>query len=123
MNLLCTSAKTMPFLPLPTEWFLKVREKDARLDGPLLREKAEWLVKTLGRPDFKVTEAWFQRWKKRKNIFGEGGGDLGEQGNTDSEAACGWHETQRPELTAYSPANIFNADGAGLYFRALCEHT
>ncbi len=46
------------------EWFLKIREKDARLDNPLFHEKAEQMVKTLGQPDFKVTEGWFQCWKK-----------------------------------------------------------
>ncbi len=30
------------------EWFLKVREKNTRLYGSLLREKAELLTKTLG---------------------------------------------------------------------------
>ena len=69
------------------EWFLKVRDRDGRLDGPLLSEKAEELAKMLGKNDFVATEGWFQRWKKRENI--SWGKPHGEQGDVDAEGASG----------------------------------
>jgi hypothetical protein len=48
------------------EWFLQVRKKDARINGPLLRQKAEDLAKKMEKDDFVATEGWFQRWKKRE---------------------------------------------------------
>lgn len=47
------------------EWFLQVRKKDARINGPLLHQKAEDLAKKMWKDDFVATEGWFQRWKKR----------------------------------------------------------
>jgi hypothetical protein len=50
-------------------WFTNVREQDARVDGPLMRQKAEELAKRMGKDDFVATEGWFHRWKKRENII------------------------------------------------------
>lgn len=41
-------------------WFTSVREKDARVNGPLLMQKAKKMSKRLG-TDFKVTRGWFYR--------------------------------------------------------------
>lgn len=104
------------------EWFLQVRKKDARINGPLLRQKAEDLAKKMGKDDFVATEGWFQRWKKRENIsFIK---THGEQGEADFSAAQSWFKTHWTDLLSqYSPSDIFNADETGLYFRALPEHT
>ncbi|KAL4127580.1 hypothetical protein QTP88_011747 [Uroleucon formosanum] len=104
------------------EWFLQVRKKDARINGPLLRQKAEDLAKKMGKDDFVATERWFQRWKKRENIsFIK---THGEQGEADFCAAQSWFKTHWTDLLSqYSPSDIFNADETGLYFRALPEHT
>lgn len=104
------------------EWFTKVRERDARVNGPILRDKAKELATKLGKHDFVATEGWFQRWKKRENIsFGKA---QGEQGDADTEAASTWLSTQWPQLKAqYPPECIFNADETGLYFRALPDDT
>ncbi|XP_025417108.1 tigger transposable element-derived protein 6-like [Sipha flava] len=50
------------------QWFTKVRQKDVRVTGPLLRQKAEDLAKKIGKDNFVATEGWFHRWKKRENI-------------------------------------------------------
>ena len=44
------------------EWFQSVREKDARVNGPILRDKAEALAKKLGKENFVATEGWFRRF-------------------------------------------------------------
>jgi len=43
------------------EWFLQVRKKDARINGLLLRQKAEDLKKKMRKNDFVAAEGWFQR--------------------------------------------------------------
>ncbi|XP_016659159.1 tigger transposable element-derived protein 6-like [Acyrthosiphon pisum] len=104
------------------EWFLQVRKKDARINGPLLRQKAEDLTKKMGKDDFVATEGWFQRWKKRENISFIKTHE--EQGEADFSAAQSWFKTHWTDLLSqYSPSDIFNADETGLYFRALPEHT
>lgn len=43
------------------QWFTKVNEKDVRVTGPLLRQKAEDIVKKMCKNDFVATEGWFYR--------------------------------------------------------------
>jgi hypothetical protein len=43
------------------QWFTNVRQKDVRVTGPLLRQKAEDLAKKIGKDDFVATEDWFHR--------------------------------------------------------------
>jgi len=38
------------------EWFVKVRNKDVRVSGPSLRQKAEELAEKMGKVNFKATD-------------------------------------------------------------------
>ena len=67
---------------------MNVREGDARVDGPLLHEKAEDLASKLGKENFVATEVWFQHWKKRQNIVYRQ--MHGEQRNADQSTADKW---------------------------------
>ena len=49
-------------------WFTNVRQRDARVDGPLMQQKAEQLDAQMGKENFVATVGWFNRWKKRENI-------------------------------------------------------
>jgi hypothetical protein len=69
-------------------WFTNVREQDARVDGPLMRQKAEELAKKMGKDDFVATEGWFHRWKKRENIIYKR--THGEQKDANLLAAESW---------------------------------
>ncbi|KAE9537667.1 hypothetical protein AGLY_006690 [Aphis glycines] len=95
------------------EWFVKVRNKDARVSVPLLRQKAEELAEKMGKVDFKATEGWFHRWKKRKkNCFQK---MHGEQGDPDFTGAHFWLENEWPSLISkFSPSDVFNAVETGL---------
>uniref|UniRef100_A0A0A9VYT7 Tigger transposable element-derived protein 4 n=1 Tax=Lygus hesperus TaxID=30085 RepID=A0A0A9VYT7_LYGHE len=81
------------------EWFTQVREKDARLSGPIMREKAEQLAQKLGKEDFKATTGWFVRWRKRENIV---------------------HRKPHKSTVHKSTVSltVFNADETALYYRA-----
>lgn len=43
------------------QWFTQVRQQDARVNGPLMRQKAEELAKKMGKTDFVATDGWFSR--------------------------------------------------------------
>ncbi|XP_025190385.1 tigger transposable element-derived protein 6-like [Melanaphis sacchari] len=104
------------------EWFVKVRDKDAHVSDPLLRQKPEELAEKMGKVNFKATERWFHRWKKRENISFQKA--HGEQGDADYMGANFWLENEWPSLISeFSPSDVFNADETGLYFRALPENT
>lgn len=104
------------------EWFTCVREKDARVNGPLLKMKAEQLAQRMGKQDFVATDGWFRRWVARENIMYCK--PVGEQGEADGVAANVWIRDEWPKIIAdYSPSQIYNADETGLYYRALPEHT
>ena len=45
-------------------WFSNVHEKNASINGPLMRQKAEEFAKTMGKEKFIATDGWFNRWKK-----------------------------------------------------------
>ncbi|KAL4123077.1 hypothetical protein QTP88_015309 [Uroleucon formosanum] len=48
------------------QWFTKVREKDDRVTGPLLRQKAEELAKKMGKDDFVATKVAARSWINSK---------------------------------------------------------
>ncbi|GLV44530.1 cag [Carabus blaptoides fortunei] len=66
-------------------WLANVREHDARVDGPLMRQKAEELAKKMGKKHFVATEGWFHRWKKRENVVYKR--THGEQKDADFKSA------------------------------------
>ena len=103
-------------------WFTVVRDKDIRVDGPLMKTQAEKLAKKMGKEDFCATDGWLARWRRRENI--SWGKPAGESGEADLPAANAWLRDVWPSLTAeYTSDSIYNADETGLYFRALPEHT
>lgn len=103
-------------------WLENVREKDARVNGPILKTKAEELAKSLGVGNFNSSNGWLSRWLKRENIVYVK--PAGEKGEADNVAADSWLKEIWPSLREeYSSSDIFNADETGLYWRALPEHT
>jgi methionyl-tRNA synthetase len=42
-------------------WFSNVREKNALINEPFMRQKAEELAKTMGKETFSATDGWFNR--------------------------------------------------------------
>ena len=49
----------------PKQWFSAVLAKGVRISGPILKRKAEKLVRKLGKLDFIATDGWLLRWKER----------------------------------------------------------
>ena len=47
------------------KWFLSQRSKSIPIDGTLIKEKAIKYAKELRITDFKASDGWLGRWKKR----------------------------------------------------------
>ena len=124
-NLLCKRRRTGKDTEVESAlklWFTDVRKHDARVNGPLMRQKAEDLAKQMKKTNFVATDGWFQRWKKRENIVYKR--LHGELNDADAPAAASWLEVEWPKIIAdYSPDDVYNADETGLFYRALPEHT
>ena len=50
------------------QWFGTVTSKGQKLNGPILKEKAEDLATKLGHTNFVATEGWLSCWKARHQI-------------------------------------------------------
>ena len=47
------------------KWFLSQRGKSIPIDGTFIKEKTMKYAKELGATDFKASDGWLGRWKKR----------------------------------------------------------
>ena len=64
------------------DWYCLATSKNIYPGGPQLIEKAKCIAEVLGKPDFKASNGWLDKWKKRYNIkqvtiSGEAGDVLG----------------------------------------------
>lgn len=102
-----------------SKWFGIVTTRGVRVSGPMLKYKAEEFAKKLGEghENFKATEGWLSRWKKRHDIKFKKA--HGEKASADVLSADKWKLERLPEImNEFSPENIYNADETGLYYRA-----
>lgn len=98
-------------------WFKQVNAQGARIPGPMLKQKAEAIAKAKGVP-FDATEGWLCRWKTRNNITWKK--EHGEKQAADIPGAEAWKKDFLKDLLRdYDPADVFNADETGLYYRGL----
>uniref|UniRef100_A0A3B3Q9M8 HTH CENPB-type domain-containing protein n=1 Tax=Paramormyrops kingsleyae TaxID=1676925 RepID=A0A3B3Q9M8_9TELE len=82
------------------QWFTNTRAKNLTVNGPLLMEKADILAAKLGHSDFKASQGWLDRFKKRHNIT-----------------------QMRTLLDTYEARNIFNVDETGVFWKCLPDKT
>ncbi len=50
------------------QWYVMACSKNIYPCGPQLAEKAREIAARLGKPEFKGTNGWLTKWKKRYNI-------------------------------------------------------
>ena len=98
-------------------WFSTMNARAVRMSGPILCEKAREFGVKLGYPDFKPTDGWLTRWKKRNDIVYKRA--HGERSSADQESAKVWQNAKLEDILArYDPDDIYNADETGLFYRA-----
>ena len=91
---------------------------NASINGPLMRQKAKELAKTIGKEKFCATDGWFNGWKRRENIVYKR--IHGAEKSADFLAADECIKREWPKIIAdYSPEATYNADETGHYF-VLC---
>lgn len=99
------------------EWYTLACSKNIFPMGPQLIEKAKQIATCLGRDEFKGSNGWLEKWKKRFNIK-----QLrisGESGDVQGPTVDSWKE-RLPELVAsYARDDIWNIDETGLFWKAL----
>ena len=97
-------------------WFKEKVLQGARLDGAILKEKANEIGKEKGLENFVATHGWLGRWKKRHEIVFKK--EHGEKAEADFQGANEWKNTVLPEIFAtFEDRDIYNADESGLYYR------
>ena len=103
-------------------WFKFPKSKNMPVNGRILSQKAESLAQRAGDHDFRATEGWFSRWKKRHDlVFTQ---LKGEAADADANSAKNFRKTELQDiLKAYDKKDILNADETGVYFRAMPDST
>lgn len=109
------------------EWVREMRNPTLRLKPlPLSRlhiqARATHEAKIRGITNFEASNGWFRGWRFRMGV----GPSLrlwGEAGDVNKAEIEPIMQELRLKLERYNPANIFNADETGLYFRALPART
>ena len=90
-------------------WLRVVLARSVRINGPMLKSKAEEFARRLGSTDFVATDGWLSRWKARHDIKFKRA--HGEKSSADTAGAENWISSVLPELLReYNPADIYNAD-------------
>ena len=99
------------------DWYILACSKNIFPMGPQLAEKARQIATCLGKHDFKGSNGWLEKWKKRYNIK-----QLrisGESGDVQGPTVDSWRE-RLPEIVAgYARDDIWNIDETGLLWKAL----
>ena len=102
------------------DWYILACSKNIFPMGPQLAEKARQIATCLGKHDFKGSNGWLEKWKKRYNIK-----QLrisGESGDVQGPTVDSWRE-RLPEIVAgYARDDIWNIDETGLFWKALPDH-
>ncbi|XP_033745613.1 tigger transposable element-derived protein 4-like [Pecten maximus] len=103
------------------KWFHNVRDKNIPVNGPILSAKAEDLAKDLGYSDFKSSNGFIERFKKRRGISSKV--SSGESSSVSEETVDEWKNKVGDIISNYTLDNVFNADETGLFFKLTPNRT
>lgn len=103
------------------QWFRQCRQENIPVSGPLIKEKAKKFAANFGIVDFKASDGWLHKFKKR-HVIGQQKMS-GESGAVDNNVCEEWKERLCELLTDYTPQNIFSADETGLFYKCLPDRT
>ncbi|GFS16581.1 tigger transposable element-derived protein 6-like [Elysia marginata] len=94
-------------------WLEQKNEQNARINAPILKEKAQQLALQMGH-EFEPSDRWLNRFKHRNGLSFKQ--EHGEKQSTDFIAAETYQTQKLPQLLKeYSPDDIYNADETGLF--------
>ena len=99
------------------DWYTLACSKNVFPAGPQLIEKAKQIAAALGKPEFKGSRGWLDKWKKRYNI--KNFRICGESGDVQGSTVDSWKERLPQVLAGFSMNDIWNFDETGLFWKAL----
>ena len=102
------------------EWYLLACTKIIYPVGSQLCEKAKQIAERFQKPEFKASNGWLDRWKKRYNI--KHVKINGESGEVSGATVDSWKERLPELLQGYASENIWNLDETACFWRALPDH-
>ena len=102
------------------DWFLMAVSKNIHPSGPILIEKAKELANKLGKPNFKGSRGWLEKWKRKYNVHQMR--VSGESGDVSGLTVSSWKERLPEIVKGYEPDDIWNMDESGVFWRALPEN-
>ena len=92
------------------KWYLLAVSRNIYLVGPQLCEKSKEIAKHLEIPNYKTSNGWLDRWKKRYNV---------KRMNISGESESGNCRFVEGEDTS---ENIWNLDETACFWKALPDH-
>lgn len=103
-------------------WFTQQRAFNIPISGVILAEKAREFACALKFPDFKASNGFLDRFKKRHGLTSRT--VSGEAMGANEDAAIAWRQNVFPTyLQRYNENDIYNADETGLFYQCLPNQT
>ena len=90
------------------QWYTIATSKNIYPNGTQLSEKAKQIAQHLGYSDFKASNGWLDRWKRRNNVRQMR--ICGESGDVSGEIVELWKERLPSILEGFSEEDIWNLD-------------
>lgn len=105
------------------QWFRYHRAANVPISGPILKEKATSLGRSLEYgEDFNCSMSWINRFKERHSITA--GKITGEAKSVNREVTDAWIKNEFPKIVEnYKPSDVYNADETGLFFKLMPDKT
>lgn len=104
------------------EWFNGARAENIPIDGALIKMKASTISLKLGLTDFKASNGWLDRFKKRHGITCRA--VCGESAAVSDESVEHWKEEVLPSLLeGFESRDIYNVDETGLFYQLMPSKT
>ena len=97
--------------------YLLAVSKNIFPDGPQLAEKAREIASRLGVEDFKASNGWLDRWKKKHHLRKMT--ISGESGEVSGLTVDSWKEHLPEIVQGYNSEDVWNLDETGVFWKAL----
>ena len=101
------------------QWYLLAVSKNVFPDDTQLAEKAKEIASKLGLSDFKASNGWLDRWKKRHNI--KKMTISGESSDVSGSTVSSWKERLTEIIEGYGIDDVWNLDETGVFWQALAD--